>query len=85
MILRLHGRGHLTIELGSQDHARFPCDGVPRYLAAGHVLVSAARGCVILEGADLGLDFHGGLVDATFLGDFRSRPDRTTPRLRRAA
>jgi len=74
VIVRLRGQGHLSIHLGPEDRVRYSCDGVPRYVASGEVRISAARGCVVLEGEFLGLSFHGGVVDALFLGAFEAPP-----------
>ncbi len=79
-VLRLKGRGRVVVDLlgsglvtlrrGRLDDVSFEGQGVPRYLSSDCVHISTARGRLVLEGEELELEFRGGTINASLLGEF---------------
>ncbi len=70
VVIDLKGSGLLTLRRGRFDDVSFEGQGVPRYLSADCVHISAARGRLVLEGEELELEFRGGTINASLTGEF---------------
>lgn len=70
VVFRLEGRGSVTVRRGPADSVHFSGDGRLRHVAADRVILSQARGHLVVDGTDLELEFSGGPISIAVHGHF---------------
>jgi hypothetical protein len=83
VVVDLDGSGRVRIRRGRGDEVSVRGQGCPRFLSAGEVLLSGARGRLEVRGLSLEIEFAGGRADVRVDGTFEAAPVAVPAPLRR--
>ncbi len=70
VVFRLEGRGRVTVRRGASDSVHFSGQGTPRHVGSDRVIISSARGHLVIDGTDLEIEFSGGPISVAVHGHF---------------